>query len=333
MRIYSIIGNLLPKRVLSLVKEEVEYAGINVEEKKFLGFLIIFSAGLALLGALSFYTIMKFPVLETFLILFIIILALIYYWVNSIAESKGAFVEKILPDALQLIASNIKAGMTTERALFASARPEFGPLSEELKLSSKKVASGIPLEIALADIPKNIKSKILDRTMWLLTEGIKNGGQIAELLLRLSDDLRAENSLKEEVGANINMYVIMIMASAAVGSPLLLAISTFIVQIIGTQTASLTITPEQISELGANSPVGGFIGVPEVSITAGFIMIFAVVLMFVTSVFSSLIIGIIMNGKEKFGIKYIPIIFLLNIGLFFITRDVLSSVLGSTLGI
>ena len=332
MSFFVRIGALLPKKIAEKFKSELDFAGVNIEGKKFTGFVFSFSLGMSIAIALSISALFSLPLIESFLLIFIIFSGGIYYWLSTVAESKGSFVEKILPDALQLIASNIRAGMTTERSLFASSRPEFGPLSDELKFASKKVVSGESLDSALRDIPKKIKSKVLERTIWLLAEGIRNGGQIAELLTRLSDDLRSENSLKEEIGANVNMYIIMILVAAILGAPMLLAISTFIVEIISDQTASLNITPEQIQTIQSKSKVGGFIGVPEVSIKPEFITFFASALLVVTAVFSSLIIGIIRTGKEKAGIKYIPIMIIIDLSLFFIAKNAVSSAFGSTLG-
>lgn len=333
MSLYHRIGSLLPKRVIGLVSEELGYTGLNIDAKRFAGFVFSFSLGLSLAFAFNFSVLFRLPLVETFLVLFVFMVAVTYYWLSSVAESKGSFVEKILPDALQLIASNIKSGITTERALFISARPEFGPLSVELKNASKRVLSGERLELVLSDIPKKIKSDILARTVWLITQGVKRGGKIAELLLQLGDDLRIENSLKEETKASISMYIIMILVSAAVAAPLLFSISSFIVQILASQIRSLPVTQEQLAELGSRSPVGGFIGAPKISIGPEFIVFYSLIVLLMTAIFSALTIGIIARGSEKGGIKYIPILLAVDFVLFFAARSFLMEVLGKTFAI
>ena len=333
MNIYKRIGSLVPERVARFFESELEYAGINIEGKKFAGFVLSFSLGLSFAIAINASVIFGLPFPEAFLLLFALFIGITYYWLSTIAESKGSFVEKILPDALQLIASNIKSGLTTERAFFVSARPEFGPFSVELKNASKRVIAGERLEIVLSDIPRKIKSEVLERTIWLITQGMKSGGQIAELLIQLSDDLRLENSLKEETRANISMYVIMILVSAAIGAPLLFSISSFIVQVLTAQTATLPLTAEQVSQLSARSPVGGFIGVPKIAVTADFVVFFSMVILFITAVFSALTIGVISRGSEKAGIRYIPMLLLVDFALFFLSRNILVEVFGKSFGL
>ena len=69
-------------------------------------------------------------------------------------EAKAKFMEKVLPDALQLMSSNLRAGMTPERALLLAARSEFGPLSDEINRVGKEVAVGKGVDEALLDITK-----------------------------------------------------------------------------------------------------------------------------------------------------------------------------------
>ena len=61
-------------------------------------------------------------------------------------ESRSKEVENILPDALQIMAMNIRAGLTTERALILTARPEFGIFEKELKRAGKEILAGKDLK-------------------------------------------------------------------------------------------------------------------------------------------------------------------------------------------
>ena len=234
-----------------------------------------------------------------------------------------------MPDVLQLIASNIKAGLTTERSLFVSARPEFGPLTVELKTASKNIIAGDRIEHALLEIPKKIKSKILERTLWLLAEGIKNGGQIADLLIELGNDLREENIVKAEIKSNISMYIILIFIAAAFGAPMLFGVSSFIVGILEEQMGTVDLDADALKEMQRGSPMGNMMGVPTASVGEDFVVGFVGVSIIVTSVFAGLTIGVINSGKEKEGVKYIPFVLLISFVLFYLVRAVLEIVFGS----
>ena len=307
-------------------KKELEYANIEVGEKRFVGFLLLYgfllSAGLAL-NLNAFFAIDFFISLGFFFVLFF---GGTYLWMSMASESKGRFVEKVLPDALQLIASNIKAGLTTERALIVSARDEFGPLGVELKSASAKVMSGTPIEQALFEIAYKIKSKSLERTLWLVSRGITSGGQMADLLMQIADDLREQLSIKEEVNANISMYVMLIFFTAAFGAPILFGVSTFIVEVMNAQMAGISMPDVSMmakmpSNMGMMQSVMGF-GQGE-QITGEFIVNFSMICLFMVSAFSALTIGIINSGSEKDGIRFAPIILVICLALFFVVREIL----------
>jgi flagellar protein FlaJ len=329
--VYERVAAILPTRLLRWISEELEYVGMDIDEQRFAGFVMLFGIGLSAAIALNVYLILGLPFLSSFIVALFLFAGTTFFWINSVAESKGKFAERVLPDALQLIASNIKAGLTTERALFVSARPEFGPLSEELRQTSKRILSGERIETALLEIPKRIKSRILERTVWLIAQGIKSGGQIADLLIELSDDLREENSLRAEIKANISMYVMLIFFSAAVGAPLLFGISSHIVGVLSEQTATIGVTPEQIEEYSARSPALRIIGIPQVKITEEFIVFFAQMALIVTCLFAAMTLGVISTGSEKGGIRYLPLLLAIAFALFYIIRIVTEQFFGNML--
>lgn len=327
--VYEKISRIVPKNLIDWFGEQLDFVGIEVGEKRFAGFLIAF--GIALSFAISFNLLvfLKIPMIYSFGIALALFFLTIFVWLNNVSQSRGKFVEKILPDAMQLIASNIKAGLTTEKALMVSARPEFGQFSSELKKASEKIFFGERLDIALLELSKKIKSRVLERTMLLLVQGMKSGGEIVTLLFRLSDDLREEIVMKEEINANISMYLLLIVISAAFGAPLLFGISSFIVGMVSKQMGAVHISEAQISQYGAHSPIGGFVGIPSSAISESFVTFFAEIALFVTCIFAGLTLGAINSGREIDGIKYIPIMLLISFALFFTIRLVISQVFGS----
>ncbi len=332
MGMYQRIASLIPTGVLNAFRRELAYVGIQVGEKRFVGFVVLFGFGIALAVAINAYIFFKVNPVLTFFLSFIGFVGGLYFWLSRTADKEGKQVQKFLPDVLELISSNIKSGLTAERSLFASARPEFGVLSEELKSASKEIMSGKRMEDALMELPTKIKSSALERSIWLLVQGIKSGGEIADLLEQLSSDLREENAMQDEIGANISMYIILIFAAAVIGAPLLFGISSIIVGILVEQTGNITISPEQIEEYSSMSSIGRFIGLPTVNITESFIVDFSVIALIVTAIFASLTVGAMAAGSEKEGVKYIPILLIGSLGLFFVIRIFLSGALEGVAG-
>ena len=328
MGVYQRIAALLPTGIIAAFARELRYVGIQVGEKQFVGFLVLFGFGIAIAVSANLFVFFKINPILSFFVCFIAFLGGVYFWLSQTAEKEGKVAERVFPDVLELIASNIKAGLTTEQALFSSARPEFGVISDELRVASKEIMSGERLENALLDIPTRIKSKILERSIWLLTQGIKSGGEIAGLLIQLGADLREENAMADEISANISMYVILIFAAAIIGAPLLFGISSLIVGILVEQTGNIAISPEQMESYSSMSTIGRFMGLPTVNITESFIVGFSVIALIATAIFASLTTGAMAAGSEKEGIKYIPILLIGGLGLFFLIRIVLGEMLG-----
>ena len=126
--VYQRIASLLPQGIIRAFKRELEYLNINISEKRFVGFLFLYGLCLSFGIAFNLKLFLNIDIPISFAFFFVLFFGGTYLWMSLVSESKGRYVEKILPDALQLIASNIKAGLTTESALVASSRPEFGPL-------------------------------------------------------------------------------------------------------------------------------------------------------------------------------------------------------------
>ncbi|MDD5163023.1 MAG: type II secretion system F family protein [Candidatus ainarchaeum sp.] len=329
MGFYQRVGAIVPSFIVRAFKKEMDYIGWEIQELSVVGFIFLFGAVLSIAISANLQIFFSLPIIATFPLIFLGFAGSIYYWLNTIAESRGKFVDKLLPDVLQLISSNMKSGLTTERALLASARPEFGVFSDELKLASGKVLAGERIEGALTDITTRIKSPLLERTMWLVVQGIRSGGEVADLLSQLADDLREENALKEETKAEVSMYIMLIFFGAAIGAPVLFSISSYIVGVLNVQTSQLSMNPEQLKEITQKSSITRIIGIPEISITEEFATMYALIALGVTCLFSSLIMGTINSGKEKDGIRYIPIVGIIAVALFFIIRIILVQVLGS----
>ncbi|PIN85306.1 MAG: hypothetical protein COV47_02800, partial [Candidatus Diapherotrites archaeon CG11_big_fil_rev_8_21_14_0_20_37_9] len=218
---YEKITALLPVRVMESFKQQLIYNHINIEEHKFVGMLFLYSFIISVAIAFNVHIFLGIHGLIAFVITYGGIIGLTFIVLRLNSDAKGKFVETILPDALQIIASNMKSGMPTERALFVASRPEFGLLEVELKNASKRIAAGETVSVALNGIGDRINSVSLQKTLWLISQGISSGGEMANLLFKLSDDLKGQNALKEQISADISIYILLIFFAAAFGAPML----------------------------------------------------------------------------------------------------------------
>lgn len=311
------IYRVMPERYKKGVESLLEYAGSKRSPKNFtnVSFVVSVVAGLifgALAGAL-------FAVV--FIVFFLGIFALLHGFLVLAVERRARFVESILPDALQLMAANSRAGYIPTRALMLSARKEFGPLSEAIKKAGKEMMTGKNLEESLLVIPQYIKSEVLEKTIKLIIWGARSGGKFAELLEQTAEDIRRRQGIVKEVRANVTMYVIFIGFAGCVGAPVLYALSTFLTTTIGKLGAVATL-PETISTQVS------FLQFSGLEISPDFLFFFSITAIFLTTFFAGLILGSIASGSEKAGIKYIPFLMIVGFGVFFLARAFIEASFG-----
>lgn len=325
--IYEHLSKFYSKKIRDNLTKLLDYAAINVDPNKFLGFVLSFGFLLGLAIAFNLKGFFNLPFFLSFFTTFIISQLSVYFWLIIRVDKKAALVEEVLPDALQLMASNLRAGLTTERAILLASRPEFGPLQEEIDKVGKKLAVGMELADALAGMAKKIQSKVLDKTLILIRSGLESGGSLAPLLEQIAENLREQQLVKKRIKANILMYVIFIFAAVSFGSPMLYGLSSFLVQVLTKNIAAIEIPPE------ATTTIDLPFSITKVALTENFVIFFVLIALTINGVFASFVLGLIGKGREKAGIKYIPFMVGAAIGVFFLVRLILRTMFSTLFGL
>lgn len=324
MRIYEILYRAMPQGYKVWIKKILNCADFNILPEDYVGFSLIY--GFLLFSAIFLTTlILRMQPLVSILAAILasgIFEAFMHAIPLVIADNRAKFTDEILPDALNLISSNIRSGLTPDQSFLLSARPEFGPLELQIRKSAKLTLSGESIEDALRTIPENIYSKTLKRTIDLLIEGISKGGSLASLLDGLANDIRQSRILKKEVEAYVMMYAIFIFFAAGIGAPLLYGISSYLVETMQKLGNSV---PIQSSFTGSSK----FMTFQSIQINQSFMRIYMVSSLCITSIFGALLVGLIQEGSEKAGLKYIPILAFLSIAIYFVSRFIVITAFGT----
>lgn len=317
-RFYLDFARLFPRKYRNHLKKQFIYAGLKTEADLWLG-------SLNLVTILFFIIIIILPwsIFNYFQIIYLIIAFFLFFLIHLASyllvyfkvEDRTKRIEEALPDFLQLISSNLKAGMTPFQALKHSSREEFGPLKEEISYAtSRALGTGSFIEVLLT-ITKRVKSELFERSMKLFTTAMKSGGHLAVLLEELSRDMAETRSLKKELVTNTKTYSAFIMFTIVFGTPLLLSIGVRFVEMITEIQAKV---PE-----GVGFGVGFLVG--EIAITAPFLTKVSVALLIITSLLASMLMGVIREGKAKTGFRRFPFIAIACIVIFIITRILIAA--------
>lgn len=302
------IAFFTPRKYKNFLKRQMIYAGIREEIiEKFIGFSFFFTIFLGFVTSFDFWLIgwglngILLGIGIGFFLLIVIQISIIL-----IADARAAEIEKVLPDALQLISANVRAGMTVDKAIWLAARPEFGVLEEELRRAGAKTVGGKTIKVALMEMSARIKSNLLEKTFRLVIEGIESGGELANLLQETANNVRGVQSLRKEIKSSVTTYSIFIFFAAVLGAPALYAISLFFVEIMTKLWSPKILGGVKVTGSSMGGSLLAKAGAP--TINADQLFWFTVLSITLTTVFGSLIIGLIQTGKEKNGIRFIPVL-------------------------
>ncbi|MCX6801118.1 MAG: type II secretion system F family protein [Candidatus Diapherotrites archaeon] len=302
--LFGFIGFLLPETIFPIIDS---IYGTNFHQTVFGGETLIFMQ------------------LGLFAIFFVAVLVLSYLHIAYAIDGRKKMVENALPDFLMLVASNLKSGMTPFSAFRAAVRPEFGPLSEEIKVATQKSLGVESFSQALKHIADRVDSDILRETSKFFAQALVSGGHLSELIESSAKDIKQTEKLKQELVTSTRMYTIFIVFVVVVASPMLLAVSVQFLTIMSSiqnQAGGLSqVSGEVTAQIGFSSG--------KITIEPDFMRTIAFALLTCNSVLASVFIGIVGGDKIISGLKYSPFLFIGSIGLFIIMTNIVSSLLGA----
>lgn len=351
---YETIGRLFPRQHAKPLKGTLDSAGIDLTPESFLGFSMSFIFFLGLLLTIIFFTAsFTFDYLvaitqlfgqtsgsTSFAVMLVIVDVLISYLISIICVVGGSYivfimrtdnrrksVEAVLPDFLLLSAANVRAGMTVDQALWYAAKPEFGLLTVEIELLARKTFGGEPFDKAINVLAKRFNSKSMLRAVSLIKQGMASGGELADILESTGEESRNMQIIKKDISSSLLMYVIFIVFASTLATPFLFAISHQLLMKLEEIFAKLPAQDSAQAVGGFNSGLAGMLKFSSIPVTSGEFLIFSLIIMTITILISSMIVGIIQKGSKKEGFKYFPLMWVTAIILYFVVGTALSFVL------
>jgi hypothetical protein len=326
---FEFFGRLLfTRNQVRRFETDTAAAGMNVQADAFAGYLamnvviisIVLSVALMLYpptaslvaAAVNGVAGSEVPGIVAWVLLLIVMLVFVYVSVTMLfstylimrSDTRRNALEIALPDFLTLVASNIKAGMTLDQAMWYSAKPEFGLLSTEVKAVVKSSFSGQSMESALDTLASRFDSKVFTRTISLVKQASASGGELTEVLERTAEDVRNTSIMKKEIAASLILYEIFVIFASMVGTPFLFAVSQKLVEVFEKIAPRM---PSGEVSAGAFGGLGSF-KFSGPMITSAEFFYFAIPTMIVTAATSSLIVSVIRTGTRSQGLKYFPFI-------------------------
>jgi len=204
------------------------------------------------------------------------------------------------PDFVRDLAESRRAGMTFTRAIMHAATGNYGVLTDEIKKISQQISWGSSVDDALSAFARRVHTKLIRRTISLIIEASRSGGNVADVLDAASRDARELKLIESERRANMMSYVAVIYVGMFV---FLLIIAILCISLIPAMTGQ-----ESMELSGITSGAGG---IKQEHIVPVF---FYATL--VQSVGMGAVTGVFEEGNVISGIKHIFIMSLVTWGTF-----------------
>lgn len=267
---------LVPKKVQTKLEISLDRAHISFSATEWIGMFSIIAIVMFILGAVVKGILVG-------LALFIASFAMMFMVPNSKAAKRTDAIEDSMPDALHHMSVAIRTGLVLESVIQEVSEAEYGPLSEEFAQVMVEMRKGRPLKSAMLAFAQRSGSKNIQRSMYLLLEGVDSGGPISDVMEEVSSDMKAVKEIQRERKTLTSQQVSFLGMASLIAGP-------FVMGVVG---ALPTIMVKMSAGLGPSLPMDEINSV----VTALTFYVFA------QGMAGGLMIGVIMYGDLKKGAK------------------------------
>ncbi|MBR9706513.1 hypothetical protein GOV14_05740 [Candidatus Pacearchaeota archaeon] len=294
---------------------------LTEKEKKTLRRRRLSTIILAILTSFVLFAIYRTPLIPIIGFFSAIVIIFLFFHFSDGFKKSGRInkMETVFPDFLQLVSSNLRAGMTVDKSIMLAARPEFAPLDEEIIQTGKDITTGKNIERALKDLSYRIGSDKIGKTILIIISGIRAGGDIAVLLDETAGNMRSREFVAKRAASQVLMYVIFVFFAVAVFAPGLFALSNVLVFTMDNLIGDIDTSAVQGSS---------YISFQKISVSLDFILYYSIIFIVCIDILASLVIGLVNKGEEREGLKLLPFMIGLSLGLFFLLKIVISNIMG-----
>jgi len=202
------------------------------------------------------------------------------------------------PDFIRDLAESRRAGMTFTRAIMYSSKGNYGVLTPEIQKISRQISWGSSVEDALRAFSKRINTKLVRRTISLIIEASRSGGNVADVLDAASKNARELKLIDSERRSNMMAYVAVVYVGMFV----------FLLIIV---ILSKTLIPNMMGSQSLDFRGGTGLGGTSASIDQYSITIMFLTATLIQSGFMGVVTGVFEEGDVSASVKHIFIMILI----------------------
>jgi flagellar protein FlaJ len=200
--------------------------------------------------------------------------------------------EEMFLEFTRNLVESVKTGTPISKSIINMKNKPFGVLSEHIKKLANQISIGIPLRVALEIFAEDLKNKTISRTIILIGQAEKAGGDIGGILESVAKAVTMSDKLKKERKAVISTLTVQGYIIFFVFMVIVLVMQFYIIPMI-TGIANLgSLGTGDISSVGTGTTTA-------IDVSKAFLY-----LLIIQGFFSGLTIGKLAEGEIKAGIKH-----------------------------
>ena len=243
---------------------------------------------------------------------FSVMIAWFQYWLDLFMENrKQKEIEEQFPNFVRNFVGTVKSGMPVSKAIVHVADTDYGALTPYVKKLANQIEWSIPVHRALVNFAESTENRIIRRAVATVIEAEQSGGNIEDVLDRITDSLLKIKEIRDKRRASIHNQVLQSYIIFIVFLGVMVIIQNmlipYITEIQGISIGSLF--NEQPTSVGILEKVEiDFSSIRDfiVSTTRWLNSLYGVFLMLtvIQGFFAGVVIGKLSEGQMKFGLKH-----------------------------
>ncbi|MDD5012562.1 MAG: type II secretion system F family protein [Candidatus Nanoarchaeia archaeon] len=200
--------------------------------------------------------------------------------------------EEMFLEFTRNLVESVRTGTPISKSIVNMKKKPFGVLSKHVEKLANQISLGIPLGTALQTFAHDINNNTVSRTITLIGQAEKGGGNIGEILESVAKAVAMTDKLKKERKAAISTLTVQGYIIFIVFIVIVLVMQFYIIPMISGIATTET--------LG----VGGIPGGGGTPFEAGEVSQAFLYLLLIQGLFSGLTIGKLSEGDIKAGLKH-----------------------------
>jgi flagellar protein FlaJ len=146
--------------------------------------------------------------------------------------NKVRAIEEKLPEFLRDVAESGKFGMTLAASIRSASKGRYGDLTPEIKRMAAQIGWGISATEVLKLLSERVQTPLVKRTCGIIIKAANAGGNVADILSLVSNDIKETQLEQAEKELNMTAYMVVIYVAFFVFlATVLILNSVFIPQI------------------------------------------------------------------------------------------------------